>query len=365
MAGNSWNGVFKYDCLKAANDVEYANTAIPKTPCFVAYTHDFQGLVGNDAKIELLKQQDEKFAHEAGIYIAKTKTNVFTSNYQSGKKVDIHEVDCSDSSGKVTIDSVRLASFPQDEIIYANGGCNYNGNLLFCAQGSFNHPSAMTEIDPQTHKVRHLLTNYLGRPFNSVNDVVIHHETGDIWFTDPTYGYEQAFRPSPRLPSQVYRFRPSTGQVSCVADQFTQCNGLCFSPDYEKMYITDTGAIQAHATPGDGHNFSFNPRLPASIYEYDVVDEGTRLANRRTFAFCDVGVPDGIKCDTEGNVWSGTGSGVDCWNKRGELIGKIHVGGTVANFNFSPVGIFMMAEERLMLAKVAAKGALGRAEGWA
>ena len=143
MAGNSWIGVVKYDCLKAANDVEYANNAIPKTPCFVAYTHDFQGLVGNDAKIELLKQQDEKFTHEAGIYIAKTKTNVFTSNYQSGKKVDIHEVDCSDSSGKVTIDSVRLASFPQDEIIYANGGCNYNGNLLFCAQGSFNHPSAL------------------------------------------------------------------------------------------------------------------------------------------------------------------------------------------------------------------------------
>lgn len=76
------------------------------------------------------------------------------------------------------------------------------------------------------------------------------------------------------------------------------------------MYITDTGALQAHGGPAGGQNISVNPRLPASIYSYDVVDEGTRLANRQMFAYIDAGVPDGIKCDEAGNVYSGCGDGV-------------------------------------------------------
>jgi gluconolactonase len=70
------------------------------------------------------------------------------------------------------------------------------------------------------------------------------------------------------------------------------------------MYVTDTGAVQAHDTPG---NFSYNPRLPSSIYEYDVVNNGTQLSGRKLFAYCSSGVPDGIKCDEAGNVYSGCG----------------------------------------------------------
>lgn len=137
-----------------------------------------------------------------------------------------------------------------------------------------------------------------------------------------------------------------------VADGFAQCNGLCFSPDYTKMYVTDTGAVQAHGGPKDGHNFSVNPRLPCTIYEYDVVANGTRLANRRVFAFCDTGVPDGIKCDERGNVYSGCGDGVHVWNQEGTLLGKISIGGTCANFCFSKgtdgkKGIWMFGEEEL------------------
>jgi gluconolactonase len=75
------------------------------------------------------------------------------------------------------------------------------------------------------------------------------------------------------------------------------------------MYITDTGALQAYGTLATGQNISLNPRLPASIYSYDVTDNGTRLANRQMFAYCDVGIPDGIKCDDAGNVYSGGGDG--------------------------------------------------------
>ncbi|MTV80982.1 SMP-30/gluconolactonase/LRE family protein, partial [Streptococcus pneumoniae] len=77
---------------------------------------------------------------------------------------------------------------------------------------------------------------------NSVNDLVTHRD-GSIWFTDPTYGYEQDFRHKPQLPCQVYRFDPETGDIRVVADGFGRPNGLCFSPDEQTMYITDTDQI--------------------------------------------------------------------------------------------------------------------------
>ena len=128
------------------------------------------------------------------------------------------------------------------------------------------------------------------------------------------------------------------------------------------MYITDTAALQAHGTPANGQNISVNPRLPATIYSYDVVDDGTRLANRQMFAYCDSGVPDGIKCDTAGRVYSGCGDGIHVWDASGTLLGKIYVGSVVANFNFTKDGIFAMAEERLFFIELSAEGTLVKTE---
>jgi len=73
-----------------------------------------------------------------------------------------------------------------------------------------------------------LLNSFFGRQFNSLNDVSINPRTGDIYFTDPTYGYVQEFRPSPGLQKQVYRFNESTGAVTVVADGFNMPNGESF-----------------------------------------------------------------------------------------------------------------------------------------
>jgi hypothetical protein len=62
------------------------------------------------------------------------------------------------------------------------------------------------------YKTKILKTDFLGRPFNSVNDVVVHSD-GSVWFTDPIYGFEKGYRPTPRLPSQVYRWCPDTGAI--------------------------------------------------------------------------------------------------------------------------------------------------------
>jgi gluconolactonase len=62
----------------------------------------------------------------------------------------------------------------------------------------------------------------------------------------------------------------------------------------------------------------------------------------------DNGIPDGIKCDMEGNVYSGCGDGVHIWSPGGVLLGKIKVGGLVANFCFGRRGeMFLLNENRI------------------
>ena len=70
-----------------------------------------------------------------------------------------------------------------------------------------------------------MLNNHFGRQFNSIDDVSIHPGNKDIYFTDPTYGYVQDFRPPPGLQKQVWRFNDRTGAVTVVADGLNMPNG--------------------------------------------------------------------------------------------------------------------------------------------
>lgn len=319
----------------------------PSQPCFIICSEPFGDILGSMPELIVAERRQQKFAHEAGVWVASTNKNYFTSNYQEGGSIDVYDVD-GDSL------AVRQIHLPRKDIANANGACFWEGRVLFCGQGSSDVPSTLTAMDPSTGVCEVTLDNFYGRQFNSLNDVVVHYDTGDIWFTDPTYGWQQGFRPRPQLPSQVYRFRPSTGQLWCVANGIVECNGLCFSPDFTQLYVTDTGAVRARGL-GEAE---FDPTRPSTIYAYDVVRSGTQLINRRLFAFCTVGVPDGIKCDEKGNVYAGCGDGVHVWSADGDLLGKIYTQGMVANFNFSPVGIWVMAEETLYLCNIRAKGAL-------
>jgi gluconolactonase len=70
-----------------------------------------------------------------------------------------------------------------------------------------------------------ILDNFFGRQFNSLNDLSINPINGEIYFTDPTYGYVQDFRPPPGMPKQVWRFSEATGEVRVAADGFNMPNG--------------------------------------------------------------------------------------------------------------------------------------------
>ncbi|OWZ08584.1 Gluconolaconase, partial [Phytophthora megakarya] len=218
---------------------------------------------------------------------------------------------------------------------------------VWCDQGDLEAYAKLLAVDVNTNKSEPLIIGYNGRNFSSLNDVRQHPKTGDLWFTDPEYGYIQHFRAEPKLPRQIYRFEPSTGVVQVLGDDFVEINGIEFSPDYKTLYVSDTGAQKA----------DLDLSRPATIYAYDIVND-KRLENKRLFAFADKQIPDGVHTDTDGNVWAGCGDGVHIWNPEGILVGKIYLGETSNNFAFAPGKVFVFANTRMWL--VEGINALGR-----
>jgi gluconolactonase len=168
-----------------------------------------------------------------------------------------------------------------------------------------------------------LADRFEGKRFNSPNDLVVKSD-GTIWFTDPSYGidseYEGDAAPSEIGASHVYRLDPQTGSLTAVATDFVKPNGLAFSPDESLLYIADTGAT--HVKDGPRHIRKF------------AVEGGSALSGGEVFATCTVGLFDGFRVDTKGNIWTSAGDGVHCYTPDGALIGKIRVPEVVANVCF-------------------------------
>ncbi|KAH8703183.1 hypothetical protein BGW36DRAFT_368935 [Talaromyces proteolyticus] len=329
---------------------------------FVAHDEQFHNLLGGSPTLELLVENNRyPFAHEAGVYIQATNELFITSNRFGDfpntppheERVQISKVVLNNDPSKITCEEIDSSAVPM-----GNGGVNYKDGILFCGQGLLNRPSGLYYMSfSAPYDVQLLLSDFYGRPFNSVNDVIVHSTDGSIWFTDPPYGFEQKFRPAQNLPPQIYRYDPGTKTIRAMADGFGHPNGLCFSPDEKTLFVTDTDRV--HGSEG------ILDYKASTIYAFDIstIHGQPFLTNRRLFAMADQGIPDGIKCDMEGNVYSGCGDGVNVWSPGGILLGRIVVEGGAANFCFGQKGeIFILNENRLWRARLGehVRGALLR-----
>lgn len=165
--------------------------------------------------------------------------------------------------------------------------------------------------------------SYDGKRLNSPNDVVVKSD-GTIWFTDPPYGILSDFEGKKSEQEQVscfvFRSDPRTGSLDVVADDFDKPNGLAFSPDETILYVSDTGL--SHRKDGPHHIRAFD------------VSNGETLKNSSVFTEIENGVSDGFRLDIEGNIWTSTGGGVQCYSPEADLLGEILIEEVVSNLTF-------------------------------
>lgn len=204
-----------------------------------------------------------------------------------------------------------------------------------------------------------------GKGFNAPNDAVVHPDDGSIWFTDPGYGqlmnYE-GFRAGtgsvqPFMKEAVYRIDGKTGAVTKVTDEPFKPNGLCFSHDYKKLYVADTGV-------------SHYPEAASRIWVFDLDAAKGTLSKGREFASMTwegkTGFADGIRCDEDGNVWSSAGwvgdgyDGVHVFAPDGTRIAQIRLPEICSNVCFGGTKrnrLFMTASQSLYAVFVETRGA--------
>jgi gluconolactonase len=220
---------------------------------------------------------------------------------------------------------------------FSNGNTfDYEGRQLSCEHGG--RRVARYESNGT---VTTIADKFQGKRLNSPNDIAVHPD-GGIWFTDPIYGirgYYEGFKGESEIKEAVYRVDGKTGQMEKLTDELNEPNGICFSPDYKKVYICDTGTGR-------------------EVRVYDI--DNNKLRNSKRFVQFATGAADGIRCDIDGNVWCGAPPGVQIVAPSGEPIGMIRLPENCANICFGGTRrnrLFMAASQSLYAVYVDTVGA--------
>jgi gluconolactonase len=291
---------------------------------FTAHAAEFADVLGDDPRLVHVVDTD---AHEGPVYVADEDALYFTS-VRRGTSVALKRLELSSGYVSVICGDANVA----------NGmTLDREGRLVICEQGTFAQRARISRLDRTTGAAETVVDEWRGRRLNSPNDVVVRSD-GTVWFTDPSYGYLQGFRPDPEVGDRVYRYDPATDCLALAAAGFDKPNGLAFSPDETILYVSDNGA-------------------PHSLLAFDVLDDG-RLARGRVLAVGSPGHPDGLKVDRDGRIYASSSTGVEVFSPGGDLLGEIVLAGAV-NFTFGGAGrnvLFITADTAVWAAVLNAEG---------
>ena len=211
------------------------------------------------------------------------------------------------------LNKVEIFRFPSN---FSNGNCLDNEeNLITCEHGA----RRVTKTD-RNNNISLISDEYQNNRLNSPNDVCV-HSNGTIFFTDPPYGIINQKRiegfPGEIMYGGCYVFKccPPSRELVAITTDMDRPNGIAFSLNEKKLYISNTGI----------HKY---------MRVYDV-DENLNLSNPQEFAKTDdKEVFDGFRIDAENNIWTSCGKGIKCFASNGETLGHLNLPEVVSNLEF-------------------------------
>lgn len=182
-------------------------------------------------------------------------------------------------------------------------------NLILCQCGNRQLAMMNSSIDKPLADFTPIADRFNGKRFNSPNDVAFYNY--NFYFTDPPYGLaKQMDDPEKEILFQGVYVAPTEGDVKVIVDSLTRPNGLAFLPHKKTLIV-------ANSDPEKAIWYAFD------LTENDSVTNARIFYNATAQAKTEKGLPDGLKVDSNGNVFATGPGGVWIFNSDGKVLGKI------------------------------------------
>ena len=220
-----------------------------------------------------------------------------------------------------------------------------SGALVLCQHGDRRIARMDAPLSAPAPRFSTVADRFEGARLNSPNDLAF-HSSGDLYFTDPAYGLVKQFDDPAREMSYQGVFRRNrAGGVSLLTRDMTRPNGIAVSPDEKTLYVSQSD-------PAAPVWRAFDIRTDGTLGSSCILFDATTLAKTRR------GLPDGLKIDTEGNLFATGPGGVLILTPDGSHLGTILTGQATGNCAFGDDGrsLYMTADMSLMRIRLTATG---------
>lgn len=190
-------------------------------------------------------------------------------------------------------------------------------NLILCQHGNRQLALMNSVIDSPKPDFTAIADRYKGKRFSSPNDAVFYNY--NFYFTDPPYGLpNQAEDSTKEISFNGVYMVPAEGDIKLIVDSLTRPNGLAFLPNQKTLIV-------ANSDPDKAIWYAFDLTEDDSVTNARIFYDATALTKTEK------GLPDGLKIDSNGNIFATGPGGVWIFNSAGKVLGKIKLPEATSN----------------------------------